>query len=786
MTVRDVKWAAALVAAAGGMAGADEARAETFNVPAGRLGEVVARLGAQAGITVTVTDPDIAAGRSPGVRGHYSVRAALERALRGTDAQAVFYDAVTVRIVRRRAVPLRPVPPKQVSAQPLPEVPQEPIEIVVTASKQQSTLDTYPGTAMVVEFRPDWPGRNGAEGTGAIAKILPALASTNLGPGRDKLFVRGIADSSFNGPTQTTVGQYLGDVRLNYNAPDPDLNLYDMKRVEVLAGPQGALYGAGSLGGVLRLVPNEPDGRTNSATASIGTSATRFGGIGADAAAMLNLRVNGDRVVLRTVVHAAREAGYIDDPSRDLENINRTRKYGARMVWRFSDLAGWTVDLGGVFQNIASRDGQYILRGDPALTRISALEQPFRNDYRLAYLNARRAIGNAELVTTTSIVRHELSTVFDATGANGFLSPTKFEERNVLTLLAHETRIAGSAQEMPWVAGFAVFHDVSRITRSLGTPEAPVPLGGVRNLQAEFSIFGQASRPVGSALTATLGGRLTLAGSAGRTLGKEAFPEEVFRNKIRFAPTAALDWDPAGRLSAFLRYQQGYRAGGLAVSSSGAPGESRTFAADDLTQVELGVRWGKAHDPLSIRAALFLAEWNHIQADLIDGAGLPYTANIGNGRIYGLDGEIKLRLSPAVTITAAAFLNDSRLRTEPAYTGEDDALPNIARDGLRIGVEGRTEIGREVILTVDASVRYVGKSQLGAGPLLGVSQGNYVVAELGGRLAFGNIGVSLDIANLGDTRANTFAYGNPFGLSQRDQVTPLRPRTIRLGIDARF
>jgi outer membrane receptor protein involved in Fe transport len=72
------------------------------------------------------------------------------------------------------------------------------------------------------------------------------LFSTQLGPGRNKLFIRGVADSSFTGPTQATVGQYLGDVRLNYNAPDPDLNLYDIARVEVVEGPQGTLYGAGS------------------------------------------------------------------------------------------------------------------------------------------------------------------------------------------------------------------------------------------------------------------------------------------------------------------------------------------------------------------------------------------------------------------------------------------------------------------------------------------------------------------------------------------------------------
>ncbi|WP_163278767.1 Plug domain-containing protein, partial [Enterobacter hormaechei] len=73
---------------------------------------------------------------------------------------------------------------------------------------------------------------------------VASLASTHLGPGRNKLFIRGIADSSFVGPTQATVGQYWGNSRITYSAPDPDLKLYDIGRVEVLEGPQGTLYGA--------------------------------------------------------------------------------------------------------------------------------------------------------------------------------------------------------------------------------------------------------------------------------------------------------------------------------------------------------------------------------------------------------------------------------------------------------------------------------------------------------------------------------------------------------------
>ena len=782
------RWAATTVALFC-LAATDPAHARSFDIAPGPLGEVAARIGAQAGITIAITDPDIAARRSPGVRGEYPVRVALDRALRGTGAKAIFYDRATVRLVRSRAERKRPPRPKP-APRKAPAVQIDPTDIVVTASKQNMALDHFPGSAKIVGLDSDWLARSAPGGTAAITAVLPTLNATNLGRGRNKIYVRGIADSSFNGPTQATVGQYLGDVRLSYNAPDPDLNLYDLDRVEVLAGPQGTLYGAGSIGGIVRLVPNGPDSGSAYASASAGISATRFGGIGGDIAAMVNLPLAEGRMGLRAVVYGAREAGYIDDPGRNRRDINDGHHFGQRLIWRIDDVAGWTVDVGGVHQRIRADDGQYLLRGAPPLERRNSLSQPFRTDYRLVYVTARRPMGRGELVSTASVARQDLSTVFDATGPDPTAVPRRFEEQNDITFWSHETRLSGGGAKTPWVAGFAAIHNVSRVSRWLGSPEAPAQIAGVRNRQLEFSLFGQATLPVARALHLTMGGRLSVGRGAGRLVGEGADgPEEASKRRAQFASTVALDWRFSPSLSIYAHYQEGFRAGGFAVAPAGSATDSQEFLHDELGQVELGVRWrDKDRDRLSLRAALFAVDWNNVQADLVDEAGLPYTANIGNGRIYGLDGEIQWRATPSLTLTAAAFLNQSFLYDVPPEFGEPNknTLPNIPDDGLRLGLEWRRQLARKVGLTVNASFRGFGKSNLGVGPLLDVSQGNYGVVGIGARLAFPRFGLSLDIANLGDTRANTFAFGNPFELAGRNQITPVRPRTIRLGIDARF
>lgn len=768
------------------MAPAHAAGPRRFDVPAGRLGAVLARFGTEAGLSVGLTDQELARRYTRGVDGTMSVEAALRDLLAGTGATYTMPDPATVRIV--------PAPPRRLfrrretvkpDAQLPADLPAEEAEIVVTASKQETRLIDYPGAVSVVPF--DFAGEalTPSAGTEALIARLPSLASTHLGPGRDKLFIRGVADSSFNGPTPATVAQYLGDVRLNYSAPDPDLNLYDMSGAEVLEGPKGTLYGGAAIGGIIRLIPNPPELGRFAGSFSTGVSDTAHGGIGLDSAAMLNLSIGRD-FALRTVGYATRDVGYIDDLQRGLKDVNRTNSYGGRIDLRYAPSEDFTLDIGGVGQNIDTRDGQYAELGGPPLTRRSAIAQPFDNDYRLGYATINARLFGLDLVSATGCTHHELDSVFDAT--RGGPQPRAFVENVDIDLFTHETRLTGGdPRAFNYLVGASVLHDRTRLTRQIGPLDTLQPLRGVINDNLEAALFGQTSIPLLSDLTLSLGGRLNYSESTGQVLTVRVPPRDAPRRReFRVLPMAALAWRPTARLLIFGRYQEGFRPGGLSIT---APRTAERFEPDRITTFEAGLRLGDpALDRFSAGLTLSHARWDRIQADLVNNNGLPFTANIGSGRISGLEAQADWRPTSSLAFEAALFLNDSALdRPAPGLTAlRERNLPNIAETGARGSLRYTRAVGGGLSLDATASVRYVGPSMLGIGPPLDLLEGDYLDTAIGARIGTERIGASFGITNIADARANRFSFGDPFGIVNRNEVTPLRPRTIRIGIDGHF
>ena len=763
-----------------------------FDVPSGALDAALVRFAQQAGVSIQVNDPALRSARTSGLHGRYTVRTGLRRLLRGTGYDFTISAGGVVRIIpprRLRPVPTRPRPSREqrpiATLSPQPQPPAQPI--IVTATKQNSALEEYPGSVHVASFEETQSFRFGGRGSQVLLRELPNLASTDLGSGRNKIFIRGIADSSFNGQTQATVSQYLGESRLIYSAPDPDLALYDVERVEVIEGPQGTLYGAGSLGGVIRVVTRPPE-LGLAELAGTGALSLTDGEVGTDAAIVANLPI-GENVAVRATAYHIRRPGYIDDLERGLSDINRTKISGVRAALRWKPRERWTLDIGLVGQNTASKDGQYTDSATAALTRRSFVAQPFENDYRLAFITAQAVLGPLELVSNTSYTDHSIDTVFDATSPTDQI-PTAFEEDVRVSLLTHETRISGASGALSsWVAGFAVARNVNHVGRSLGPSNDPSALSMVRSETFDSAAFAEGTLPIWHSFALTAGGRLSFVRQVDEFAGPlEVRDLEPVRTNLRFLPTLALSWKPWHDIIGYLRYQEGFRPGAQQLTGAGAQISINRFEPDEIRTTEIGVRFGSAaKSRLSGGLSFAYSRWNDVQADLVTDQGFPFVSNLGSGCVRYGSADLVWRPNQEFSLEASGFLTTSHLdKPAPAFaTAAEKDLPNIADSGWRLTARYKPYIASNQV-SLDASVGYVGKSHLAIGGPLERSQGGYLDTAIGARTEFGNWGVSLDVDNVLDSRANRFSYGNPFSLGEGNQRTPLRPRTIRLVVDARF
>lgn len=803
------------------MCAASPVRAEEIkriDIAPGPLSERVAQLARQTGISVGVTSDTLWRTQVHGVRGNMTPGEALARMLAGTRSRAVQLSATSWRI---EAGP----PPMQVARAdrkraPRPAVPETESDadtpIIVTASKIDQPYQDFAGTAdMVLGADINFGGERG---TDSVVSRLASVASTHLGPGRNKLFIRGIADSSFTGPTQSTVGQYLGDLRLSYNAPDPDLRLQDINRVEVLEGSQGTLYGAGSLGGIIRLVPNDPDPRGFTLEANAGFSLTEHGDPSGDVATTLNAPFGNGRHAVRVTAYGVNEGGYIDNPLRGEKDVNRTRIGGGRAAVRLDAGNAWTVDIGGIYQLTAIDDAQYADRDGPPLTRSSPVVEDASTHYGMAMVILRKDWGDLLLQSSNAYISHGLDERFDASRPNNGVEV--FEQDNRTRMWVSETRLWRPVRDgLGWVVGFSAIDNRSEQRRAFVGRLRRAAVTGVTNRITEFTGYGKLSvEPVPGVLLSG-GGRITHSRLGGA--GEDVQPNFVLagaaitgeRTETELLPSAELLVHAAPGLSFYGRYEEGFRPGGLAIEADFV----RRFRNDHVRSWEGGVRWGDPRAGIFTSLSVAYVDWRDIQADFIDGNGLPSTANIGNGRISSITANVALRPVPNLSIELNAVYNHSRVvaltpevaRLSASSTidlpltqmrpnlppmgalgqfgpaAEMGRIPNVADHAVQASVDYRLALGPSD-LRLGAWLKYVGPSRLGVGPLLGDEQGDYVDTGLAARLGDAQRGLTLSLTNLFDAKGNRFALGTPFDMAQGAFITPQRPRTLRIAFDYRY
>jgi outer membrane receptor protein involved in Fe transport len=782
---------------------ASTARAEvrhSVNLPQGRLGDSLVMLGRQTGVSVGVGDVSLANEKARFVRGQLTVKEALRILLRGRNAQFSMIDPRTVRITRAAISPKSPVrilrsrKPTIAKSRPKPSPPPASIqdfkqapEIVVVASRRSWPLKSYPGGVTIVAGDDDVI--NSARGTDALVSRLPTLGSTHLGPGRNKLFVRGIAESSFNGPTQATVGQYLGEARVNYSAPDPDLRLHDIERVELLAGPQGTLHGAGSLGGIIRVIPNSPKLERASGIISIAGTSTRHGALGGDTSAVLNAPLIRDKLGIRVSGYAVSEGGYIDDPQRGIDDVNRVRIAGARATVRSAPNDQWIIDLSVTGQRIRGEDAQFTDAGAGPLTRRSNTAQGFSNNYFLGNLTAASEWDDFRFVASAGAVNQKLSETFDTTRTED--RPAAYHQTSSGSLLSAEARLArGVPGGRGWLIGGTVLRNRAEQERDVQIGSTLDLRNRLKNYILEGALYGEGTVST-SGINATLGGRISTARLQVSGFNQRfGFPlPERFRKAAsrhtRFLPAAAISGKPSTDTLLYARYQSSFRPGGLAIGGD----EFAQYNPDRITSFETGVRYGiPGSRTLDVSAAIAYTIWSDVQADTIDNFAEITTTNIGDARIYTLDLSMGYRPLPGLALEAAATFNRSALKNLPAGLAATKSapLPAAARLNWRLAAHYSLWGSSGSDFRISADARYTGKSKLGVGDLLKRTQGNWLDVSLLGQMNTGAHSFRLGVTNLFDTLANRFALGSPLLLDRKEYNTPVRPRTFRLAWEFRY
>lgn len=778
-----------------------------LNLPRQRTDEALLALALQ---TRRSLGGDLSAcrGTVAAVRGRLSVQAALDRIVAGSGCTGSVRADGAILIRRTPAAartPVRPRPsPGPAVAIPVAETADTLLsDIVVTAERRVETPEEV--VAALTAISAIQADRAGVTDMTGVSALTAGMTVTNLGSGRNKILLRGMSDGAFTGLTQSTVALYLNQVPITYNAPDPDLKLVDIDRVEVLRGPQGTLYGTGPIGGVIRTLTRRPEFDSLYGEVSLTQSETRSGGRNSDYSAMANLPLLEGRAAIRGVVYEEEFSGYINDVALNLPQINEGGRSGGRLALAAQLSPDWRLDGGYVHQSIDTEDTHYVIRGLGRFRRANLVREPHENDFDLTYLAVEGQGDWGRFDASVGYVRHDFQSRFDASpalfrfGAFALLGALD-EDRDIELLTGEAVFSSPRGRRFRWLGGaFLSTGDTRTITTvSTLTPFQSVAYAERRadSLQ-EFALFGEATQDLTDRLSVTAGARYYDARyGVGSTVVQGAF-QRLFSANGRtrgLSPKLALAYRLGDDWNLYAQISQGHRAGGF--NTAGPAGQmfrnqvgspAREYDGDSLWSYEAGAKGFLWNGALRTRVALFTTRWKNIQSDQYLPSGLAYAVNVGDGANTGLEIETTWRPSPSFEIRTNALVADPKItRPSPVFNSRGDAgLPGVPALSANVAASYQRPIWRGLELQLDGSFAYVGASRLTFDAARRSRMGDYTTGRLSVGIQAQRWSATAFVDNPLDTEANTFAFGDPFRLPEGLAMTPLRPRTLGLTLNWR-
>ena len=693
-------------------------------------------------------------------------------------------------------------------------------EIVVTAQKREEKLRDVPASISVITG--DQIERTGAKSLADFATYIPGFTVNSGGtPGQTTVVLRGVTTGGFGG---ALVGTYLDDTPVGSSArfarPSSfalDLMPYDMDRLEVLRGPQGTLYGASTMGGLLKYVLKaaDPD-RMEARAGGVVESSASTGRLTWGGRAALNAPLVEGKLALRASGFYQDNAGWIDNAGLNARNENSATQEGGRVAlfWQASDTL--TIKASAMGQNIDA-DGNAAVKvdgatGKPLLGqygRDTKLAEPYTQKLRYYSLTGDWDIGFATVTSASSWSRSTNRAVVDqsplyaplfqqvdptapADGLSDFLLDIHLKK------FTQELRIASpSGDKVEWlVGGFFTDEDVqnNQLIRALDANGAPIasltPFATVDwpSGYREAAAFGNLTYKFTDTFDVTGGVRYSRNKQTydqrldGVLFGGPGSREAVSKDTVTTWSLSAR-YRPDTRSNLYLRAASGYRPGGPNVALPGVP---PSFASDTLINYEGGYKASLLDGRLDLDLAAFYIDWKDIQIT-VSRNGVSFPGNGGKASSRGLEASGTYRLSSNLRVGANGAFTDAQLDEDvPTLGGQKgDRLPESPRWTGALTLDYSAPIWGDKVLSAGASYRYRGSSLFASETdLNGYDIGDQNIVDGYAGVEFGKLMARIYVRNVFNDRAYTtlFDQNDP----ARPSFVPVQPRTIGLSLDARF
>ena len=762
-----------------GTAAAQSAAENQFDIDAGALGAALDLYIDQSGEQVLYSSDHVAGVSTEGVQGLLPNDKALKALLSGSKLRvrqdpsgAVLITASVDETAQRPSAQRRPFRVAQAASSP--SLTGGPVDrengsgretIIVTATKRETRLQDTPQSIFVLNSEDI--GRKSLVRMGDYLSTIPGVSQQDFGAGFSQIIIRGLSA----GPGEAaTAGVYFGEAPLPSIAEldgAVDLRLVDIDRVEVLRGPQGTLYGSGSLGGTIRYIPNAPNLIDVEGSLNVGYSNTaENGGDNFQMSGALNIPIVKDQLALRVAAYRFDDSGYVNvvsasDPTKsgtaalfgaevvDEEGVGDLETTGVRasLLWTPTDNLEFTamyarqdVEQDG-FQEVnlalgGYQDTPFGLNGEFGGREFQT------DDVELFHLVGELDLGWASVLSASTWFEGSKDFVRDI--GRLLLAPAAQDIVYQKEGFTQEVRLTSQFDGPLQFTTGVYFEDLERDTISsvnwaaslatlpIAVPGATDPEGLLvsdLNWQVDqIAVFGEVSYDLTDQLTATLGGRwfdYTRAEDSSRdgpvAGGFSSRAAETSEQGTTFK--ANLAYKVTEDALVYAEWSQGFRIGapGFAapaatcdVDNDGildgttAPNTSEPLDSDNTDNYELGGKVSFLDGRVAVNAAVFNVEWDGIPVAVVSPCGFAVTRNAGEARTRGVEMDAGVLVTPSLRADFGfSYINAELTRDDDVLGPEGTRLPGSPEFNANFGLEYEFELaGRPAFARSDYA--YVG------------------------------------------------------------------------------